>query len=119
MAICIPVLIYLQIIAGAWLRHFQAPLKLYIHEILGITVAISATIYAVRIRKSTLSEIRSIRIARAFFISLVHLQIILGFVSWWLMRPFDGIARPIPDIQAVVRTSHQANGALVLAFDRT
>lgn len=116
LALAIPVLIYFQIIAGAWLRHFQAPLKLYIHESLGIIVAISATIYAVRIRKSNLSAIRSVRVTRTMFISLVHFQIILGFVSWWLMRPFNGIAKPISDLQAVVRTTHQANGALVLAL---
>jgi hypothetical protein len=31
------------------------------------------------------------------------------------MRPFDGIAKPVTDIQALVRTLHQANGALIFA----
>ena len=45
----------------------------------------------------------------------VLLQVVLGVASWWMLRPFDGIPRTVTIIQAMVRTGHQANGALLLA----
>jgi cytochrome c oxidase assembly protein subunit 15 len=42
-------------------------------------------------------------------------QIVLGIVGWWLLRPFDGIPRDVDMIQALIRTGHQANAALLLA----
>jgi cytochrome c oxidase assembly protein subunit 15 len=32
-----------------------------------------------------------------------------------MLRPFDGIPRTVSIVQAMVRTGHQANGALLLA----
>jgi cytochrome c oxidase assembly protein subunit 15 len=45
----------------------------------------------------------------------VMIQVVLGVASWWMLRPFDGIPRTVTIIQAMVRTGHQANGALLLA----
>ncbi len=45
----------------------------------------------------------------------VTLQVVLGIAAWWLLRPFDGIPRPVTTAQALIRTGHQANGALLLA----
>ena len=44
----------------------------------------------------------------------VTLQVLLGIAAWWLLRPFDGLARYVTTPQALVRTAHQANGALLL-----
>ena len=43
------------------------------------------------------------------------LQIVLGIVAMVYLLPFDGIPRPVTFYQAVVRTGHQTNGALLLA----
>jgi cytochrome c oxidase assembly protein subunit 15 len=45
----------------------------------------------------------------------VTLQVVLGIAAWWMLRPFDGIARPVSLPQALIRTGHVANGALLLA----
>jgi cytochrome c oxidase assembly protein subunit 15 len=45
----------------------------------------------------------------------VTIQVLLGIGSWWMLRPFDGIPRTVSIVQAMVRTGHQANGALLLA----
>jgi cytochrome c oxidase assembly protein subunit 15 len=110
-----PFMFYAQIIAGAWLRHFQAPDKLYLHEILGVTVVVLTTIAGSKIRRSEFGKQMSIRRLRMALVGLTHLQWLLGLLSWWLMRPFDGIPKPVSSLQAILRTSHQANGALLLA----
>jgi cytochrome c oxidase assembly protein subunit 15 len=43
------------------------------------------------------------------------LQIALGIVAMLYLLPFDGIPRPVSFYQALVRTGHQTNGALLLA----
>jgi cytochrome c oxidase assembly protein subunit 15 len=42
------------------------------------------------------------------------LQLVLGIAAWWTLRPFDGIARAVTTTQALIRTGHQANAALLL-----
>ena len=45
----------------------------------------------------------------------VNLQLLLGVLSWWLLRPFDGVARQVWPAQAAIRVAHQGLGALLLA----
>ena len=52
--------------------------------------------------------------ARAMAV-LLALQIILGVGAWWLLRPYDGIARAVTLPAALIRTGHQANAGLLLA----
>ncbi|MFM7128063.1 MAG: hypothetical protein ACKO0V_01735, partial [bacterium] len=107
---------YLQVVAGGWLRHFQALQALYIHELLGVSVVVAITLYTVQIKKSGLSVHRPVRRVRAILVGLAHLQWLFGFAAWWLLRPFNGVPKPVTDTQALVRTFHQANGALVLGL---
>lgn len=109
-------LAYLQVVMGGWLRHFQSLQPLYIHEILGITVVVAITVFCVRVKQTDLMKQKSLRRFRVVLVSLAHLQWLFGFGAWWLLRPFDGVAKPVTDIQAFVRTFHQANGALVLGL---
>ena len=44
----------------------------------------------------------------------VTIQVLLGVAAWWLLRPFDGLARPVTFYQALIRTGHQTNAALLL-----
>ncbi|MFM1801653.1 MAG: hypothetical protein RJA81_1005 [Planctomycetota bacterium] len=116
LALLVPLSLYFQVVSGAWLRHFQDPMKLYLHEAVGLTVFALSVMYAVKLRKSGIAKLYRLRRIYLLFVTAVHVQVLLGFSSWWLMRPFDGIAKPVTDFQALVRTVHQANGALVLAL---
>ena len=45
----------------------------------------------------------------------VTVQVLLGICALILLWPLDGTARPVPVIQAVVRTGHQTNAAILFA----
>jgi cytochrome c oxidase assembly protein subunit 15 len=108
--------VYGQIVVGAWLRHFQSPDKLYLHGIFGLLVVVLLTVFGKSVRSESFDQDRAVRRTRTAMVGLTHMQWVLGLVSWWLMRPFDGIPKVVTDAAAIVRTAHQANGALVLAF---
>jgi len=108
--------VYGQVVAGAWLRHFPAPGKLYLHAILGVVVVAILTVLTARVRREPIMGVRGVRVTRTALAGLAHLQIVLGVIAWWVMRPFDGTPKRVNDIAAVLRTAHQANGALLLAF---
>ncbi|WP_233578839.1 COX15/CtaA family protein [Tautonia sociabilis] len=106
------ILVYGQIVAGALLRHRS--LGLVIHSslaviVLGAVAVVSGLVLAGRRAWPALAPS-----ARAM-LALVIVQVALGIASWWVLRPFDGIPRAVSRGQAVVRTAHQANGALLLA----
>ena len=55
-------------------------------------------------------------VAPARFLALsVIFQVVLGGIALWFLLPFDGIPRPVRFYDAVVRTGHQTNAALLLA----
>jgi cytochrome c oxidase assembly protein subunit 15 len=45
----------------------------------------------------------------------VTLQVVLGLTSFVLLLPLDGMPHAVGFYQAVIRTGHQTNGALLLA----
>jgi cytochrome c oxidase assembly protein subunit 15 len=102
-----------QIALGAWLRHYLEPAALISHAGTAVLVvgAIAATSWAVRRRKDEvpglLGPMRAIEMT-------LGLQVALGIAAWWVLRPFDGIPRPVDTAQALIRTGHQANAALLL-----
>jgi cytochrome c oxidase assembly protein subunit 15 len=109
-------LVYTQVAAGGWLRHFPGLQPLYLHEFLGFSVVVLLTIYSIKLKKTSLVSVPSFRRTRVLLVSLAHLQWLFGVGAWWLLRPFNGIPKPVTDVQALVRTFHQANGALVLGL---
>ena len=88
--------------------------KLYLHALLGLAVAVLVTVLSVRVRNDGLAHDPSIKRVKTILVGLIHSQWLLGLFAWLLMRPFDGIAKPVV-LQALIRTLHQANGALILA----
>jgi cytochrome c oxidase assembly protein subunit 15 len=107
-------LVSAQVVVGAWLRHFGASMALVLHSLLAMAVWGHAALLAWRVerRKSEFSAL--LPPARALGL-LVTLQLALGVAAWWLLRPFDGMPRMVTNAQALIRTGHQANGALILA----
>lgn len=106
------VLIAGQIVAGALLRHFGVGLT--VHALLAVAVWGHAALLAWRVERSKALVPELVPSARAMALT-VSLQVALGVVAWWMLRPFDGIPREVTTPQALIRTGHLANGALLLA----
>jgi heme a synthase len=106
------VLIYGQIVAGALLRHFGA--GLIVHAVLAVAVWGHVIALIGRIERSRTLVPELVPSSRAMALT-VCVQVAFGVVAWWMLRPFDGIPREVTPAQALIRTGHQANGALLLA----
>ncbi len=111
-AATVTLLIYAQIIAGASLRHFGW--GLVVHSLIAAAVWSHVAWLWVRIERSRVSAPWLVAPARWMGV-LVTLQVALGIAAWWMLRPFDGIARPVSNPQALARSSHVVNGAMLLA----
>jgi cytochrome c oxidase assembly protein subunit 15 len=107
-------LIYGQGVAGAWLRHYGAPAALVLHTLLASAVWGHAALLVGRVERYG-SELPDLLPSARALGGLVTLQVALGVAAWWLLRPFDGLPHAVTNAQALVRTGHQANAALVLA----
>ena len=105
-------LIYAQMIAGALLRHHG--LGLTVHAILAGAVwgHVAALAWRVERKRSSVPEL--VPSSRGMALAATG-QVALGIAAWWLLRPFDGVPRPVTVLQALVRTGHVGNGALLLA----
>jgi cytochrome c oxidase assembly protein subunit 15 len=103
-----------QIVAGAGLRHFGSTLALVTHATLSVLVVVAAANAAWTI-ESRRNELHVFVASARAMSALIMAQVALGIAGWWLLRPFDGVPRFVTTAQALVRTGHQANGALLLA----
>lgn len=105
-------LILAQIVLGAILRHFGAWLIPHIAVSLAVWGHAAALAWRIERRKSAVPTL--VPAARAMA-ALVTLQFALGVLALVALWPIDGTPRTVTSLQAVVRTAHQANGALLLA----
>jgi len=103
-----------QIVAGAWLRHFPSPAALAAHAVLAAAVWGHAAMLAWRVERRKAESPALTASSRAMALA-VTAQVALGVAAWWMLRPIDGTPRMVTIVQAMVRTGHQANGALLLA----
>jgi heme a synthase len=106
-------LLYAQILIGAWLRHYSDPTALGAHAVLAFLVFGHLTGLVIRVERHKAEVPELIPASRALGLTLL-LQIGLGIGAWWLLRPYDGTARPVTLLAALVRTGHQANAGLLL-----
>lgn len=104
-------LIYAQIILGATLRHFGA--NLVLHAVVAGAVWSQAAWLVWRVERIG-DEVPSLVTPARLMGLAVTLQVLLGVGAWWLLRPFDGVARDVTRIQAIFRSGHVVNGALLL-----
>lgn len=107
-------LVYAQIVLGAWLRHYGTLHALWGHALIALAVWSHALVLAWRIERHKAEVPTLVPAARALALA-VTIQFALGVAAWWLLLPFDHQPRPVSLWQAMVRTGHQTNGALLLA----
>jgi heme a synthase len=107
-------LVYTQIVLGGWLRHYGTPSALYLHSALAAAVGVYSAWLAWRIQARRAEVPRLVWPSR-FLVSAVCAQIYLGVAALALLWPLDGTARPVPSLQAVIRTAHQTNAAILFA----
>lgn len=103
-----------QIAAGAWLRHFPSTHALWFHALVAAAVWSHATMLALRVERQKAEVPSLVPSSRAMTLA-VAIQIALGVAAWWMLSPIDGTPRTVTILQAMIRTGHQANGALLLA----
>jgi cytochrome c oxidase assembly protein subunit 15 len=106
-------LIYAQVVLGAWLRHYGTVASFSAHAVLATAVWGHAAMLAWRVERHHREVPELVQSARALAMA-VTLQVVLGVGAWWLLRPFDGLPRAVTFYQALIRTGHQTNGALLL-----
>lgn len=114
LAVVTLLLIAAQIGLGAVLRHFSGRHAAYTHAVLGVAILGVAAHLFVRIKRHDPPK-PSLRSAARWVEVLAGLQILLGLVAFAALWPFDGMPRPVTFYQAVFRTLHQTNGAVLLA----
>lgn len=105
-------LVYGQIVAGAWLRHFGA--GLLVHLTLAAAVWGHAVALGWRIERIK-EQVPGLVGPERVLMLAVTLQVAMGIAAWFVLRPFDGVARPVSLPQAAIRGGHVVNGALLLA----
>lgn len=113
-AIAALALVGVQEVLGAWLRHQPSRLGLMVHATAALLVLGHVGMIAVRYGRARSPLTELVPAARALGLLLV-LQVALGVGAWWMLRPFDGIPRAVSMFQALIRTGHQANAALLVA----
>lgn len=107
-------LIYGQIVLGAWLRHYGTVDALVLHGLAAVAILGHALFLAARVERNK-HEVRALVPSARFLVLAAILQVALGLISLIYLLPFDGIPREVGFYQAVVRTGHQTNGALLLS----
>jgi cytochrome c oxidase assembly protein subunit 15 len=107
-------LVVLQIILGSWSRHFGTVVTIATHSLLAAVVWIAGVIALVTIERNR-QPLSPLAASARMLATLTTLQILLGAVALVGLLPLDGTPRPTTFYQALVRTVHQTNGALILA----
>jgi cytochrome c oxidase assembly protein subunit 15 len=105
-------LIYAQVVLGALLRHYEIGLEW--HSLLALGVLVHTLLLYLK-TESLGASVAQLRPSARAMALIVGVQFVLGIVSWWILRPFDGIPGEVTTPQALIRTAHQANAALLLA----
>jgi cytochrome c oxidase assembly protein subunit 15 len=113
-ALLVLVLIGGQVLLGSWLRHYGTRTALISHAAFAAAVWVSAMHLFGRIERRRASVAFLVPSARVLAFTAT-LQIVLGMIALIYLLPFDGTPGPVTFYQAVVRTGHQTNGALLLA----
>ena len=108
-------LVYGQIAVGAWFRHLdKGAAAASVHATLGLVVLGLAHALAGRVRRNRAAAGPLSPSAKAVAVAAT-VQVGLGLLALWLMLPLGGNPRTPTLWQAMTRTAHQTNGAVLLA----
>jgi cytochrome c oxidase assembly protein subunit 15 len=107
-------LVFAQVAVGAWYRHFKSSHALWSHVVLAFVVLGVSHALAARVRRNRATAELLLPSARTAAVAAT-LQVALGLLALWLMLPLGGNPRTPTLWQAMARTAHQTNGALLLA----
>ena len=107
-------LVYAQIVLGAWFRHYGDLLALVLHAAFALAVVVHAILICDRVRRNRKALPWLVPSALCLALA-VTLQVLLGMAAFVFLLPLDGLPHAVGFYQAVTRTGHQTNGALLLA----
>ncbi len=107
-------LVYVQIALGSWLRHYGTLPALVVHGIVALVVLAAATRVSWKVLM-TPGETRRLRRPAFWLATAVILQVLLGVGALIYLLPFGGVPRPVGLYEAMIRTGHQTNAAILLA----
>jgi len=106
-------LVYGQVALGASVRHFGGLATALVHGGLALAILGSAVVFLIRARRT--SAPTPVVWWSWAQVAVATIQIALGLASFIALLPFDGYPRAVGFYQAVARTGHQTNGAVLLA----
>jgi cytochrome c oxidase assembly protein subunit 15 len=107
-------LVYGQIMLGAWIRHYEEVLALLAHTIGAIAVVALAAGLSWKILRQPRLVPTLLWPARWLALG-VALQVLLGIAALAFLLPIGGSPAPVGLYEAMIRTGHQTNAALLLA----
>jgi len=113
-AVIMLALIYGQIVLGAWVRHYGTLAAVTAHSLLAAAVLVYALVLAVSVERHKQDVPALVAWSRLLAGSAVA-QVVLGIVALVYVLPLGGMPRPSGFYEAVLRTGHQTNAALLLA----
>jgi cytochrome c oxidase assembly protein subunit 15 len=107
-------MVYVQLFLGAWVRHDPDWRAVIVHVLVALGVWAHALAVGIRVLKGSANwpELKPSALGMIVFATL---QIVLGSLAWWMLRPFNGEVREVWPAQAAVRLVHHGLGALLLA----
>ena len=102
---------------GAWVRHYGALAAVTAHGLIALAVLAGAIAMAVRTQRYK-QDVPALVTPSLMLAALAVLQVVLGVVALLFILPLGGLPRPVGFYEAVLRTGHQTNAALVAGFQR-
>jgi len=113
-AVVMLALVYGQIVLGAWVRHYGTLAAVTAHALVATAVLLSALVLAVRVQRHK-QDVPALVAWSRFLAGSAVAQVVLGIAALVYVLPLGGLPRQAGFYEAVIRTGHQTNAALLLA----
>ncbi len=107
-------MVYAQIVLGGWLRHYGTPAALWAHGILAAGVLAQTVLLAYRIERRR-GQVPPLVVPGRILGLAVTIQVGLGLATLVFVLPMGGDLRAVTTYEAIIRTAHQTNAALLFA----
>jgi cytochrome c oxidase assembly protein subunit 15 len=113
-AVVMLALVYGQIVLGAWVRHYGTLAAVTAHALVATAVLLYALVLAVRVQRHK-QDVPALVAWSRFLAGSAVAQVVLGIAALVYVLPLGGLPRQAGFYEAVIRTGHQTNAALLLA----